>query len=148
MNQNLCNLLITVLSGVSVFILSQLFVEFALRPIQEYKKIKAKTAKLLVLYANYYSNPMLNTEAEKFPQWKIAANEIRELAAEVAAYAEVKLVQLLCCWLIPSTKKLKDASSHLIGLSNSFFSSSNGIDQIARNNSNYTKTVKKCMRIK
>ena len=31
----------TVISGVLVFILGQLYVEFVLRPIQEYKNIKA-----------------------------------------------------------------------------------------------------------
>ena len=51
------NVFVTIVSGVGVYILCELYAEFVLRPIQEYKKLKAKVAKLLVLHAQYYSNP-------------------------------------------------------------------------------------------
>lgn len=38
----------TVLSGVFVFILGQLFIEYVLHPIQKYKALKSKIAYLLV----------------------------------------------------------------------------------------------------
>lgn len=42
MNTELINLLVTVISGVAVYVFSELFTEFVLRPIQEYKQLKGK----------------------------------------------------------------------------------------------------------
>lgn len=129
MNEDLKNLLITIFSGVAVYVLSQWYTEFVLRPIQEYKQLKAKTAKLLVLHAQYYSNPQFYDESDNCPAWSAASNEIRELAAEVAAFAEIKPCHLWVFLAIPPKKKLLEAQSYLIGLSNSFFTTRNGEDR-------------------
>ena len=47
----------TVISGVLVYILSQLFHEIIITPYKKYKKIKSKIAYILVFYKNYYGNP-------------------------------------------------------------------------------------------
>ena len=126
LDSELWQLMVTILSGVFVYVLSQLFTEFILRPIQEYKQLKAKVAKFLVLHAQYYSNPRFYDESENCPAWSVASNEIRELAAEVAAFAEIKPCHLWVFLAIPRKKKLLEAQSYLIGLSNSFFTTRNG----------------------
>ena len=129
MKTELWNLLATILSGVGVYVVCEWYTEFALRPIQEYKKLKAKVAKLLVLHAQYYSNPRFYDESENCPAWSAASDEIRELAAEVAAFAEIKPCHLWVFLAIPRKKKLLEAQSYLIGLSNSFFTTRNGEDR-------------------
>lgn len=147
MNEDLKNLLITIFSGVAVYVLSQWYTEFALRPIQEYKQLKAKTAKLLVLHAQYYSNPQFYDESEKCPAWSAASDEIRELAAEVAAFAEIKPLQIFVFWAIPSKKKLLEAQRYLIGLSNSFFTSRSGEDRCIDRVYEYPDIIRKNMGI-
>ena len=110
---------VTVISGVLVFVLTQLYTEFCLRPMQEYKNLKGKIAKALVLYANLYANPIKNMIGENSHYWREAEDEVRNLAAEVEAFAEIKPVRFLAP-SIPNRYKLKEASRSLIGLSNSF----------------------------
>lgn len=121
MNQELINLIITVCSGVIVYVLCQLYTEFILRPIQEYKKLKAKVAKYLVLYACFFKNPQDAAKPHEFQTWKDASDNMREVAAEVRAFSEIKPIWLLTGNTIPTKKSLIEASKYLIGISNSFF---------------------------
>lgn len=146
MNQSLTNLLLTVLSGVLVFTIGQLFLEFVLRPIQDYKRLKAKVAKLLVLHAQYYSNPWTPNNSGDCTPWKKASEDMREVAAEVAAFAETKPWQPLVFYSIPSGDKLNEASGYLIGISNEFIVSSDF--RIREAAIEYPKLIKKNMRIK
>lgn len=106
----------TVISGVIVYVLGQYIKEIWLDRLQEYKSIKAKIAKALVYYANYYSN--LHVGVAPNEKYEKASDEIRQLASELTAFAET------IYWLrlgIPKPKILKEASSNLIGLSNRFY---------------------------
>ena len=85
MNTELINLLVTVISGVAVYVFSELFTEFVLRPIQEYKQLKGKVSKLLVLYAQYYCNPQPHGSEDRSPDWLAASDALRDLASDVAA---------------------------------------------------------------
>lgn len=143
----LSDLTLTVLSGVAVYILSQWYTEFILRPIQEYKKLKAKVAKLLIMHARYYSNPRSYEDAEEYPEWTAASDEIRELAAEVAAFAEIKPKQFLVLWAIPSKKKLFVAYKYLIGISNAFFTSRNSEERSVDRIYDYPDIIRKNMGI-
>ena len=147
MNDDLKNLWITVISGVTVYVLSQWYTEFILRPIQDYKKLKAKVAKLLVLHAQYYSNPLVYGEGGNEAVWSAAADEIRELAAEVAAFAEIKPLQIFVFLAIPRKKKLLEAYHYLIGLSNSFFTTRNGEDRCIDRVYEYPDIIRKNMGI-
>lgn len=147
MGEELSNLLITIISGVVVYILSQWYTEFILRPIQEYKQLKAKVAKFLILHAQYYSNPRLYDESEKCPAWSAASDDIRELAAEVAAFAEIKPFHLFVFYVIPTRKHLGEASKYLVGLSNSFFTTRNGEDRSIDRAINYPDIIRKNMGI-
>lgn len=116
----------TIITGVLVFILGQIFLEFVLRPIQEYKKLKGKVAKYLVLYASCYSNPQFVEDGNSEKHDK-AGEELRELASEVLAFSETTPNYLITLILIPKKEKLKIASENLIGLSNSLYESKSSI---------------------
>lgn len=112
----------TIISGVVVYILCQLYTEFILRPIQEYKKIKAKIAKSIIYNAQYYSNPLnIYEKTDMNCKWSAAADETRILAVELSAFSEIMPWRILCLFSIPSRKKMVEASECLIGLSNLFF---------------------------
>lgn len=104
---------LTIISGVFVFVLSQLFNEYYLKPIHEYKKLRAKISYNLVLYANLYSNPTKD-ETENI---KNASYELRKLAAEVRSMVEIRPS---ICPNIPKKSVLYDVSKNLIGISNRF----------------------------
>ena len=73
---------LTIISGVIIFVLSQWFVEYVIKPLQEYKKIKAKIAFDIVYYANIFHNP----SGLKIDQYDEATKELRKDAAEVCAF--------------------------------------------------------------
>lgn len=110
---------VTVLSGVIVFIISQLFIELYIRPLARYNEIRAKIAYNLVYYANIYMNPFdLNTlkSMNEYPEnYKKASEDLRKLAAEITGFAQER--QLLKFYI--SAKRIEKVNKSLIGLSNS-----------------------------
>ena len=101
---------LTIISGVIVFILSQYFLEFVLKPLQEYKELKSKIAYNLVYYANIFHNPA-DLKKELCDE---ASRELRKNAAELKAFSIKKP------WYIgPKSKSMQLTASYLIGLSNS-----------------------------
>lgn len=110
------NTFLTVISGVLVFIAGQLFNEYFLKPIQDYKKLRAKIAYALTLYAYLYMNPI--KFREKIDEIEEASYELRKLAAEVDATIELKPFANI---FIPKIKILTKVSKNLIGLSNGFY---------------------------
>ena len=132
MHEQLTNLIITVLSGVGVYVISQWYTEFLLRPIQEYKNLKAKVAKQLVLYAPFYLEPWIYDDNGDCSEWLIAEKTIRELAAEVAAFAEIKPYHVFVFYVIPSKSKLIEAHSLLIKLSDACVISRGGTTKVIR----------------
>lgn len=147
MSEDLNNLLITIISGVGVYVFSQWYTEFILQPIKEYKQLKAKVAKQLILHAQYYCNPWAYGAEGDCAAWKFASQEIRELAAEVAAFAEIKPSQMLVFYAMPCKKNLLEAQYYLIGLSNSFFTSNSGMNYCIDRVIEYPEIIKRNMRI-
>ena len=105
----------TVISGVLVYAMSQLFNEYFLKPIQDYKNLRSKIAYSLTLYANLYMNPVKNEDVKQ--EHKDASQEIRILSASVNAFIELRSK-----WnaFIPPKSELKEVSKALIGISNGF----------------------------
>ena len=147
MNEQLINLLVTIISGVVVFVVCQLFAELILRPIQEYKKLKCKVAKSLVLYARYYSNPQTLGKGGEYSAWACASDQMRDLAAEVAGFAEIKPWQIFVFYAIPNKQELNEAYHYLIGLSNSFFKDNTSEESCYDRVSDYPDIIKKHMGI-
>lgn len=110
---------ITVVSGVLVFILGELFIEFIMKPIQEFKDIRARISWALVYYANIYCNPQDTTKP--LEAYDVASEKLRMLAADLGAFVirKPKLLKLFY-----NDKKILEAKSELIGLSNSVYKSS------------------------
>ena len=108
---------LTIISGVLVFVIGQLFNEYFLKPIQDYKKLRGKIAYTLTFYAQLYMNPIdiLSTNNE----YNSASYEIRKLAAEVDSLIETKPLGNL---FIPKIKTLVNVSKCLIAISNNFYS--------------------------
>ena len=117
--------LTTVVSGVLVYVLGLLFNEYFLKPIQEYKELKAKISYALTFYANLYMNPTpeSNEECSK------ASLELRKLAAALNALVELRPRGNI---FIPSQKCLAEAAKSLTGLSNNFCSP-NPVETMQRN---------------
>ena len=113
------NTFCTVISGVLVFVGSQLVNEYWLKPIQKYKALRAKISYSLTLYANLYMNPVEYKLANEREEIDVASNELRQLAAEVDAMIELKPK---FGFLIASKKVLDGVSNNLIGLSNNLYS--------------------------
>ena len=108
----------TIVSGVVVYLLGQYFYTIWLMPLQEYKKIRSQIARCLLLYANVYTNVVSNEE--KCEDWKQehinVMEQLRILASDLEGY-----IQTLH-WFkpgIPSKKKLSQAVSSIVLLSNS-----------------------------
>lgn len=125
------NMILTVISGVLVFILGQLFIEYFLKPIQEYKKLRAKIAFSLTYYANLYGNPVKH-EKGKVDNYEIGSDKIRILSAEVSSFVEIRPV---VNFFIPQKDCLAEVAKDLMGLSNSFFFTSDRFRTIEHNHS-------------
>ena len=113
------NTFCTVISGVLVFVICQLFNEYFLRPIHDYKKLRAKIAQSLILYANLYMNPIDYKSQDEKDERGTASIKLRELAAEVDAMIELLPLRR---FMIKRNKILETVSKDLIGLSNNMYS--------------------------
>ena len=81
---------LTVLSGTLVFIIGQIFIEFILKPIRNYKQLQADTAFCLRMYRDKFINCVEDENAS------LAAKEI---GAKIIAYAQEKP------WFVQITKE-------------------------------------------
>ena len=124
-------MLLTVISGVLVFLIGEMFTVVWLNPLQEYKRIKHDIAKMLSYYANVYTNVIDNSEqCESWKQEHVdAGDKMRDLSCELEGF-----IQTLS-WMkigIPSKRNLKEASGMLMYLSNCMFDP-NKFQQCAEN---------------
>ena len=134
---------LTVISGVLVYILGQLFDEYYLKPIREYKQLKGKVAYVLTYYAQYYSNPF-RLSADNADRWENASEELRKTASDVIAFAQTKPA---INFFIPNKKILSKVEHNLIYISNVCFEC-NDAQQDAFSNINCRKEIYKLMKIK
>lgn len=138
----LITVLSTVLSGVFVFILGQLFIEYVLHPIQKYKALKSKIAYLLVYYGNLYTNPAgRGTRDEKYDE---ASLELRKAAAECGAFGEEKPK---LTFFVPKKKDFAEVMGCLIFLSNNMYQQASDIYRQIDEAVNCESKIKKILRI-
>ena len=128
--------LLTIISGVVVYVLCECLKEIWLTPLQEYKAIKKKVSYTLTMLASYYLNPVDlkgSTPIQTRPYRK-AATKMRIVASELRSFIEITS---MLRFGIPSNNDIYEASESLIGLSNSFFTAYGrgdcDTDQIERN---------------
>ncbi|MDD4428985.1 MAG: hypothetical protein PHG64_11425 [Paludibacter sp.] len=134
--------LLTIISGVVVYVLCECIKEIWLAPLQEYKSIKKKVSYALTMLAAFYSNPtdLKELTLDQAAPYKEASTNMRLVASELRAFIET------ISWLqigIPDKNRIYEASRLLIGLSNSFFTPYGMIgrsgDQAERNDKNVNK---------
>lgn len=141
-SEEFLGMIITVVSGVLVFVICQLFIEYFLKPIQDYKKLRAKISYTLTYYADLYMNP-IKSENDKDKFWECGSQNMRELSAEVRSFIELRPFGNI---FIPKKKKLVDVAENLMGLSNNFFNNQN--TDIYRLNNEYQNQIYKILKIK
>lgn len=140
---DILGVLLTVVSGVLVYIFGQLFDEYYLKPIREYKELKGKVAYVLTYYAQYYSNPF-RLAADNADRWEKASEELRKTASDVIAFAQTKPT---INFFIPNKKVLTMVEQHLIYMSNSCFERDNA-QHNAFSNIDHRQEINKLMNIK
>lgn len=140
---SLTTCLITIISGVVVFIIGQYLFSMWIQPLQKYKELRQKISYCLTYYAQYYSNVKNKTTDISLPNvqpYLTGADEIRKLASELRGFSET------IPWFhlgIPKKEVLFEVSSELIGLSNSFFAPKNKIQTTIQHNQIRTEKIRK-----
>ncbi len=120
-----------VISGVLVFVLSEIIQNFFLKPLQKYKKVIEKIDNQLKFYANVITNPVNILPGGIYSE---CSNTLRKLLCELeATYKQIPLKKL------NTSKKVSDTASRLIRLSNNLsrtgevLHNSGDIDEIRKN---------------
>lgn len=118
--EHILSVVIAVVSGVAVFIIGELMQLYFLEPQHKYKELKSRVAYALSYYGNLYTNviDLADGNQQQIDEYKSAADELRKLACELSAFAELRY------WYnfgISNVKTINEASANLFALSNSFF---------------------------
>lgn len=152
MVDGIISIIVTVVSGVLVFIVGQILTSVWLKPLQEYKEIKRKISYQLVFYANVYSNPIdlakyKDSNSDAVLNYKSVSEELRKSASELAGFIEILSFIKIG---IPKKKNLHNAYKNMIGLSNSLFLPYNCIcdNEERRNIDEYVKNIKNALNIR
>ena len=112
---DICNstVFLTVISGVLVFIISQLITERVIKPRNDLKRIKGKIICYLTMHARYIANPLyLNKDKyDEFDSYWASSCDLRMIVSELAGHIE-------CYPIICSKGKYSKVVSNIIKISN------------------------------
>ncbi len=116
---------LTVFSGVIIYVLGQLIVKLLIDPVQEMNKTIGQISHSLIEYANVIANPGISSK-EVMHQ---TSQHLRQLSSQLQAhlYLIPKYDKTAKTFHLPVRGKILAASGSLIALSNSVFSTSDGI---------------------
>ena len=138
MIDGIVSIIVTVISGVLVFIIGQILTNIWLTLLRQYKELKKEVVYKLSYYANLYSNVIDladYSDSDKFvEEFKLASDELRKLSCSLKGFAET------ISWFrigIPSSKVLNEVADLIMGLSNSFFTPYNTGESHEQNRENY-----------
>ena len=108
---------LTIISGVAVFVLGQIFLKLVLEPVHRFKTTVSDISYALVFYADIYTNPGITGE-EREAETK---QKLRTLSSELnaATYLIPKYEWVRFLFGLPDRDKVEKAAGMLIGLSNS-----------------------------
>lgn len=138
---------LTVLSGVIVFVLGQVYLENIVKPNARFRNLKGQIQCDLVFYANKYSNPLEyghTYDGGTLERYRQAEEGLRKLASEIRGFIEIRR------WYnfsIPADSDLKKVSSNLIGLSNSLWSNSRHTQDTIRENQEYVQIIRNTLKL-
>ena len=122
---------ITLLGGISLFVLERVLERVFINPIQKQKEIIEEIAVSLIRYATFYNQPVSVNYSEDsvFRQRRVdAKDKTRELAAQLKVRTNGVLFYKIWSkigYVIPQNK-IEEAYRELIGLSNSYFENRDG----------------------
>ena len=145
---NLAGAFIATIRSIISVLLFEIIKDYALEPRKEFKKLRRKVNSSLKRYACYYMNEIdcAHSDTEKIMVYKDAANSIRNLSVDLAAFAD-DMRRESCCGV--SRAEISDAASSLMGLSNSFFTPYNRPDStICGHNGERRDEIKFLLKIK
>ncbi len=112
---DICNstVFLTVISGVLVFIISQLITERVIKPRNDLKRIKGKIICYLTMHARYIANPLyLNKDKDgEFDSYWASSCDLRMIASELAGHIE-------CYPIICNKGKYGKVVNNIIKISN------------------------------
>ena len=116
---------------------------------KKYEELRIEVAESLTMYANLYTNPIdvAKTENHQLPQnYAEASSKLRNLASQLKAFSETMPPRIR---KVPSKEAIDDASSCLIGLSNSFTTpyNSNISDAERRNTYKYENDLRQILQL-
>jgi hypothetical protein len=111
---------LTILGGVSVYVIGQLLTKLFLEPVHELRLHVGQVADALLYFANIYYNA--NSNVVSGEERAEASRALRRTAAELVAHGQAVLwfSPFTVLRLIPSWRDIRDARRALMGLSNSF----------------------------
>lgn len=127
----------TVFTGTLVFSLGKIIDSLCIQPYISYKKVVGEITYQLVFYAQAYSSKMMKKEAHDK-----ASDIFRVSAARLQTYFNP--IEWMHLWFVPSRKEVDEATSSLIGLSNSIPPR----ESEGRDNFDRAKEIRKNLRIK
>lgn len=110
---------LTVITGVVTFVIGQLVVKLLIEPIQEMRKTIAQVSHTMIERAKVYQNPGTHSDeimTETSQQTRKLSSQLHAHLYLVPAYSVTSRL-----FFLPSRKQVLEASSALIGLSNSVF---------------------------
>ena len=107
----------TVLSGVAVFVLGQIFIKFFIEPIHELKGLKGEIADALIFYANVPAGGRVDLVVKP-------SEDFRRFSSQLMA--KKHMIPLYNLWailgVVPNKDQILKAHGALIGISNGLFS--------------------------
>lgn len=110
---------LTVISGVLVFAISQIIIEYMINPSKKYRELKERIAYTLTLYSCYYMNPYRFDKDENVrnqSEYDDASKEIRKIGSELSGYiGNISKIRF------KKRKRLLEARDCIIGISNGFY---------------------------
>lgn len=137
MIKGIFSIIITVISGVIVFIIGQILTSIWLMPLQQYKDLKKEIVYYLTFYANVYSNVINESKyqenKELYRNYDECEDELRKISCKVKGFAETTYFFRIG---IPSRKKLNETARLIMGLSNSLFMPEGKKDNTRQNEHN------------
>jgi hypothetical protein len=130
MSEVMLTTVLTVLSGVSIFVIVQLIVKIFVEPIHKLRGLKGDIVGFLTYYSDVYlSLPDLNKDEDV----RKVSTEARKLGSDIIA----KALTIPCyrffsrLGLVPKFSDISIAHRELIGLSNTVLSKSNSVPERA-----------------
>lgn len=138
------NTFLTILSGVIVFIISQLIFEFIIKPREEFNKLKGEIFCCLTMYANIIANPLRYSsikDVSENKEYLDASKNIRFIASRFAGILESH--KFVC-----RKKEYYSVTSNLIRLSNNLWIDKRSKKDIYTENIKFENEIKEKFKIK